>query len=126
MLAPVASVALALLSPGGLPGLFAGMDGMTVVWLLCAGRERGRVVLVTLHAVDTQHRFVEARAFHTRIEFALLALARRDQQRRAQHDTCLKAARRHADRNNGSPEHSTGGGADGSSTTQQEIVPASV
>jgi chloramphenicol-sensitive protein RarD len=37
MLTPVASVALALLSPGGLPGLFAGMDGMTVVWLLCAG-----------------------------------------------------------------------------------------
>ena len=37
VLAPVALVALALLSPGGLPGLFAGMDGMTVVWLLCAG-----------------------------------------------------------------------------------------
>ena len=37
VLAPVALVALALLSPGGLPGLFAGIDGMTVVWLLCAG-----------------------------------------------------------------------------------------
>ena len=37
VLAPVALVALALLSPGGLPGLFAGLDGATVGWLLCAG-----------------------------------------------------------------------------------------
>jgi chloramphenicol-sensitive protein RarD len=37
VLAPVALVALALTSGGGLPGLFAGMDGMTVFWLLCAG-----------------------------------------------------------------------------------------
>ena len=37
VLAPVALVALALLSPGGLAGLFTGMDGTTVAWLLCAG-----------------------------------------------------------------------------------------
>jgi chloramphenicol-sensitive protein RarD len=37
VLAPVALVALALLSPGGLAGIFAGLDGGTVGWLLCAG-----------------------------------------------------------------------------------------
>jgi len=38
VLAPVALVALALLSPqGGPAGLFAGMDGATIAWLLCAG-----------------------------------------------------------------------------------------
>jgi chloramphenicol-sensitive protein RarD len=37
VIAPAALVALALLSPGGLPGLFAGLDATTVGWLLCAG-----------------------------------------------------------------------------------------
>jgi chloramphenicol-sensitive protein RarD len=39
VLAPVALAALALLgaSHDGLAGLFAGMDGATIVWLLCAG-----------------------------------------------------------------------------------------
>jgi chloramphenicol-sensitive protein RarD len=39
VMAPVAIVALALMSAphGGLPGLFAGMDGATVGWLLFAG-----------------------------------------------------------------------------------------
>ena len=39
VMAPVALVALALMSAphGGLPGLFAGMDGATVGWLLFAG-----------------------------------------------------------------------------------------
>ncbi|HEY9029255.1 MAG TPA: EamA family transporter RarD [Burkholderiaceae bacterium] len=39
VLAPLALVALALLQAphGGLAGLFAGLDGATVAWLLCAG-----------------------------------------------------------------------------------------
>jgi chloramphenicol-sensitive protein RarD len=37
VLAPVALVTLALLAPAGAPLLFAGMDGATITWLLCAG-----------------------------------------------------------------------------------------
>ena len=37
VLAPVALVTLALLAPPGAPLLFAGMDGATIAWLLCAG-----------------------------------------------------------------------------------------